>query len=810
MKLLLAFLIFVITLFAQQEDVVLQLQWKHQFQFAGFYVAKEQGFYEQAGLDVEIRELEYSMSVTNEVLSGRAEYGVGRSSLLISKSSGKDVVALGAIFQTSPSILISTNPDVKTPEDLVNKTVMINGEEAESASMIAMLLSHGVSMKDLKLQEHTFNLEDLISKKTDAMACYLSNEPFLLDELNISYQILNPKDYGYDFYGDILFTSQSQIKKNPEAVKRFYDASMKGWRWAFDNIELTAELIKQKYNSQNKSLRSLIYEGNVLKQLAFSNDVPFGYLSNERFEEIADAYRLSGLLKGEYSTEGFIDPIGLNKKHIKIGVLAKRGKEQAIQRWSSFENYLNNALEAYHFKIVPLDFSALVKSVQMGEVDFVLTNTMQYVQFENKYGVSRIATVENLNRDGNDATKRFGGVIFTLKDNHKFNTLKELKGTTFGAVNKDSFGGWIMAHELLEEHGVSKKDLNLKFLNSHDAVVYALLEGDVEAATVRTDTLERMAADGLINLEKIRVLNAQSYEGFCYMVSTKLYPEWPFSKLKNTSDKLSKEVLSALMQMPASSKAAVDAKIFGWTAPLNYISVHALLKKLKIAPYESHGFNFVDVLEKYIFLFYLVGAVSIAVILIIIYEIRINSYLKGFNSKLESEVKERTKELKKLAHTDALTGIYNRGYFIHLAKSYFDLAKRNGTPLQVLSLDIDYFKHINDTYGHSVGDEVLKLFTSSIEKYLRKSDIFGRIGGEEFVICLQNTPNDGAMIFAQKLLEVVEKASYTLENGEKISCTVSIGIAHLNDEESFEELLKNSDEALYAAKNSGRNRASIY
>lgn len=187
-------------------------------------------------------------------------------------------------------------------------------------------------------------------------------------------------------------------------------------------------------------------------------------------------------------------------------------------------------------------------------------------------------------------------------------------------------------------------------------------------------------------------------------------------------------------------------------------------------------------------------------------------YIRKANRELDKKVDERTEELskanerlKELAHTDTLTGIHNRGYFMSLAHQLFRVAKRNKTPLQILSLDIDHFKKVNDTYGHHVGDEVLKLFTHTISKLLRESDIFGRIGGEEFVICLQNTSYEGALVFAQKIVKEIGALQYTNSEGVKLSFTVSIGVAELHEHESFSELLKESDQALYKAKESGRN-----
>ncbi|MBU4110288.1 GGDEF domain-containing protein, partial [bacterium] len=171
-------------------------------------------------------------------------------------------------------------------------------------------------------------------------------------------------------------------------------------------------------------------------------------------------------------------------------------------------------------------------------------------------------------------------------------------------------------------------------------------------------------------------------------------------------------------------------------------------------------------------------------------------------------LEKANEKLKLLAQTDALTGISNRAHFMDIANIYFDIAKRNVSSLQVLSLDLDFFKQINDTYGHQAGDIVLVTFVEEISKLLRKSDIFGRIGGEEFCIVLQNTSRKGALSFAQRICKTIENTSVDFE-GEKIKFTVSVGVADLEGEKSMLELIKKSDKALYKAKESGRNQVHI-
>lgn len=186
------------------------------------------------------------------------------------------------------------------------------------------------------------------------------------------------------------------------------------------------------------------------------------------------------------------------------------------------------------------------------------------------------------------------------------------------------------------------------------------------------------------------------------------------------------------------------------------------------------------------------------------------------NTTLQEKVRKRTfqllkknKLLKKLANFDSLTGVYNRGFFLNLASKYFDIAKRNQTSLYMISFDLDHFKNINDTNGHATGDEVLKEFTTIVSLYVRNSDVFGRVGGEEFMACIQNVQDEGAIRFAQKICDAIYHAKIQF-HGKEIPLTVSIGIAKLSTENSIDELIEKSDKAMYEAKQTGRNKVIFY
>ncbi|MDD2950449.1 MAG: ABC transporter substrate-binding protein, partial [Sulfuricurvum sp.] len=158
-------LLFCITaLYAQPplEKVSVKLQWADQFQFAGYYIAKEKGFYKDAGLDVTIQKFDPKVLAIDEVMAGRSTYGIGRSSLLIDRMEGKDVVALAAIFQSSPFILLSKKSlDIKTPRDLIGKRVMMTEDFQDTISVRAMLNSQGIRLNQLKILRHSYNPMDI-------------------------------------------------------------------------------------------------------------------------------------------------------------------------------------------------------------------------------------------------------------------------------------------------------------------------------------------------------------------------------------------------------------------------------------------------------------------------------------------------------------------------------------------------------------------------------------------------------------------------------------------------------------------------
>lgn len=310
-------LFFSISLFAKTdlEKVSIQLQWLDQFQFAGYYIAKEKGFYEDEGLDVEIKKFGYGINSIDEVENKKATYGIGRSSLIIDKSNGKNIKILSPIFQASPLVLLSIkNQNINSIEDFVGKRMMVTSAASSTVSLHAMISQKGIKVKDIIQQKHSFNLDDLISNKTDLMASYISNEPFILEQKGIEYDVFDPKDYGFDFYGDILFTSDDEVNNHRQRTRNFTKATLKAWEYAFNNIEETVELILKKYNSQNKSKEALLFEANALKKLAYYQTKHLGNINPYKIQRIYDIYNVMGFIKNKIDIDELILNDDKNKK----------------------------------------------------------------------------------------------------------------------------------------------------------------------------------------------------------------------------------------------------------------------------------------------------------------------------------------------------------------------------------------------------------------------------------------------------------------------------------------------------------------
>jgi signal transduction histidine kinase/DNA-binding response OmpR family regulator len=277
---------------------------------------------------------------------------------------------------------------------------------------------------------------------------------------------------------------------------------------------------------------------------------------------------------------------------VRLGALANRGIVDCLERWSPTAQYLGSRIAGTRFVVVPLDHDQIKQAAQLGSVEFLLANPLIYATLEYLYGAERIATMKSRVPGGGTAT-RYGAVIFSRADRDDIQTLADIAGKRFAAVQESSLGGWQMARRELFERRLEPtlEGGMLRFLGTHDAVVLAVRDGEADVGTVRTDTLERMEAAGQIRSADFRVLPVPGVDTgqFPFLCSTRQYPEWPMARLRHTPLELAEQVAVALLQMPQDSPEALAGGCAGWTIPLSYESVHECLRVLKEGPYRWLG-----------------------------------------------------------------------------------------------------------------------------------------------------------------------------------------------------------------------------
>jgi diguanylate cyclase (GGDEF)-like protein len=290
---------------SQLQIINFQLRWHHQFQFAGYYAAIEQGYYRNEGLDVRLHEGTPGRTPLEEVLSGRAQYAEANSELLYERLHGKPLVALAAIFQHSPSVLLARkDAGIHSPHDLIGKKVMLMNAQTD-ADFHAMFLHEGIKLDQVDIIPSSYDIEDMLSGNIAAFGSYLTNEPYFLKQRGFNFTIINPTDYGIDFYSDILFTTEDEVKHNPERTAAFKRATLKGWRYAMDHPAEIIDLLITKYKVQ-KSKAHLQFEADTMRQLILPDLVEIGHMNPGRWQKMADIFAEVGMVDKDNSLANFI------------------------------------------------------------------------------------------------------------------------------------------------------------------------------------------------------------------------------------------------------------------------------------------------------------------------------------------------------------------------------------------------------------------------------------------------------------------------------------------------------------------------
>lgn len=405
------------------EKVSLQLKWFTQFQFAGYFAAIEQGYYAEEGLDVEINERILEVNFVDQVASGEADYGVGDSGLLSQYAKGKPIVALAAIFQHNPLVFFTRqDSDIISPYEMVGKRIMSDIVSTNDAPVRAMLANANITEKDYTLIPQSNDYGQLIRGEVDAISGYLTDQPYFFKEQSVKINIINPQNYGVDFYGDILFTSQQELQNHPGRAERFRAASLKGWAYALQHPEELIDLLHNKYNSK-LSIEHLRSEAEATQKLILSDVIPLGLIDSKRLKSVADAYYNSGfnrpLTQPEIDRFIYNDivnklPLTVQEQQwlashpvIRVGIdrdfapyewVDKNGQYTGLT--ADYMRLLEQRL-GVHFNIVKdRSWYDILTMAQQGELDMIAgavntPNRSQYLNFSTPYKVTHAVIIDN-------------------------------------------------------------------------------------------------------------------------------------------------------------------------------------------------------------------------------------------------------------------------------------------------------------------------------------------------------------------------------------------------------------------------------
>jgi PAS domain S-box-containing protein len=407
------------------DSVTVELNWRYQFEFAGYIAAKEKGFYKKAGLNVKLIEYDGG-SVQDDVLSGKYNFGITDSDVFASIILNKPIVLLANFFKRSPLVL-AVKPDIITPEDLKDKTVMANENEFKFTSLGLLFQKFKIKPKDIKI-ENTTSLKLFSNSKVDAMAIYLTNQPFIFNKLNVKYNIIDPVNYGIFTYAGNLVTSKTVLKQKPKVVKRFVDATIQGWRYALTHKKELVNIIYNKY-SKAKSKDALMFEANAIEKVmmpkAFSiGSIDMGVVQDivRNFEEIMKIGNQFINLKSFIYNPGF-----LTKEELKFIKSHKTIRICTNTDWKPIE-YVDNGI-AKGMSIAVLD-----KISKMTDIKFKWVKTSSWIESQEFLKEKKCdllpATVKTSTREKyarfTNPYMRYELFIFAKNDKHFVNGIGSL------------------------------------------------------------------------------------------------------------------------------------------------------------------------------------------------------------------------------------------------------------------------------------------------------------------------------------------------------------------------------------------------
>jgi diguanylate cyclase (GGDEF)-like protein len=743
-------LLLLTSLWGELQKVSVQLEWKYQYEFAGFVAAKEQGYYRDAGLDVELREYNNNVDIVSDVLNHKATYGVYNSSIVTHNGRIEPIVLLATYLQHSPLVFVAQK-GIKNPTDMIGKKIMCTAEESKYSSLALLLNYFGITSKNTHIIKHSFTIKDFIDKKVDVMSAFRSNEIYELKRAGVEFEIIDPAEYGFMMSAVNLFTSSSEALEHTQRTQNFVDATNKGWQYALDHPSQVVYWLQTRYGVQ-KSTEALMYEAHALKKLMLTDFYTIGEANPELAERALKQLIQSGAVQDNQKLGTFLFKDLVAQKHHLLN-LTREEKEYLLQKkkltlcvdpdWYPLE-----IIQKGKHVGMAADVMKIFES-QLG-TPIVLVPTSSWGQSleytkEHKCDLLSLATPipqreKYLNFTSPYLTLPL--VMVTTNEKPFVESIRKLQGKKIGVVQ---------GYEVGDLLGAKYPDIQI-----------------VPVSSV-SDGLKRVEKGELYGyVDNLVVVSSAMQRGYVHELKVSFrFDEKDELGLGTRSDEpLLHDIFQKLV---AGLDEETMQPIYNrWVATVEQVSWFDSPLALKI------------------------GLFFLAIIMIFAWRYHL---LKKYNEYL-----------LKLSTTDSLTGLWNRQKIDErLNEEQKKVGRYPNYHCSVLMIDVDHFKRINDSLGHQAGDEVLIGLAQVMRTSLRETDSIGRWGGEEFIVALPHTVLEDAMSVAENLRARVEEHYFNVNR----TVTISIGVEECRPHEEVHQCINRVDGALYRAKKSGRNNVKF-
>jgi len=840
--------------------------WHHQFEYAGFYAAQMLGLYKNAGLEVDLHDWK-GEDIVESVLSGQFDIGVDGSRLIEDYLQGRPVKLLFSSAQYSPLVLLSHVP-VESLSELEDKRIML----VRNYEVLSLIYLAQVELTELK---NRAKLEDFIQHKTDLYSAYITNEPFQLKDLGVPFYIVDPKDYGVESFGDLTFTCQSFARGHPEALMKFRQATIEGWRFALKHPQQVVDYIIAHY-SVYKSRKNLLEEARVTKRYVqpFS-EARIGEISEIKVQKIAEDMVKMGMIASDaIQNLDFSQLIFNSRQSLKFSEAERSYLQQhpvlkigSDIDWAPFEyidkdgncrgiaaDYLalvSKKLGVAFEPNVSQGWTKVLEETFQGRLDFLSAavatpERQKYLNFTSPYLTFPMVLVSRETLDYIPHLKQLSG---------------ETIAVTKGYASEEYLKTYYPQLKVLPVSDVQQglqAVLNgeaIGYLGNLAVINYAIRTSHLDGLKVVGDIGEQfklamgVPKDNPILLSILQKVQNQITDAEKQAILNK----WlPLKMVKEVDNRKLWQLLAIALLVIIPLLALL---IYVWRLKQEQQRYIKLINELTIATVmDMDSLTLVDASDSYCELVGLprseiIGQSVFSYQKFIVPKEEVEAILERLRAgepwkgQIEEEYRDgrrcwielsskpyvnrkgkvervystrrditAEKKVEQLSRCDELTQVYNRRMFNQKMPEELKRACRDGKQMAFVMMDIDFFKKLNDTYGHQQGDKALQKVASTIKQHFsRSNDFVFRMGGEEFGV-ITYEEGKALTVHLEQFRQAVHALCIPNQNTELGVLTLSVGavVVSPHPQTKAEVVYRQADDALYQAKKQGRNRVVIH